>query len=113
MASIFTSIDQKRAAKGILTPDDYHGAAAAYWFIAASVVVIAALILVFYKVEPQWQKKRTEDEETRMEMAEYDGKDVDREKEIEKDLESADPVLVLPEAGMATGAIVEMAHHHE
>lgn len=122
VASISTSIEQKRAAQGIATPEDYHGAAAAYWFIVAWLVLLAVLILLFYRVEPQWRTKGEDVEEQSGAGAEMsqtastisNEKEKEREdRKIERDLESADPVIALPEAGLATAAIVEMSHHHQ
>lgn len=66
-------------------------------------------------MEPQWRTKATHVEESGgVEESEVT---TDNEKELEEkiaeDLESTDPVLVLPEAGMATAAIIEVAHHRQ
>jgi hypothetical protein len=59
MASISTSIDKKRIAQGLATPDsgDYHGTAAAYWFVVAALVAWAIGMLAFYRVEDMYRRK--------------------------------------------------------
>lgn len=79
--------------------------------------MLAVLILVFYTVEPQWRKKATHVEEQagKKDPEPSPGEMERRQKDrgVEKELESPDPVLVFPEAGLAMLTIAEMAHHHQ
>lgn len=105
-------MNNKRAAKGILTPDDYHGAAASYWFVTAWVIILFALIMAFYKTEPRWrtsdEQKVADEEQGPNEAVELRSTNDGDLVEVEKESHPPGFIPLLSEAGLEAVAAVQV-----
>jgi Ni/Fe-hydrogenase subunit HybB-like protein len=63
LASISTSVTNKRVKQGHSSgSSDYHGAAAAYWFVVAFIAFLGVMISVFYRVEDRYRTQSKDPE---------------------------------------------------